>query len=349
VTACCLAVALTACWFVPLMSRLGRAAPPEQPEAPQSSRQGRDLFPVPTLGGKQFWGDEYFDHQYRIQRNALDGQCRLLDDQDLRHASGTYQECRAALDQIHRRQHWQPMRGTAVLLLHGLGRNRATMEPLASSLRKETAWWVFNIGYPSTRREIAEHARVFAKILESLPEIEQIHIVAHSMGNIVVRYYLGDCAAAGSNRRVDPRIRRMVMLGPPNHGAMLATLLGENEAFELLLGKPGQQLGREWSQLEPKLDIPRFEFAVIAGGKGDGQGFSPILPGDDDGLVPVHSTRLVGARDFLVLPVFHTFLVDDPRIIQYTINFLVKGCFTTPEQRHPLKPAPDKTASTDGR
>ena len=55
---------------------------------------------MPTLGGKQFWADELFFHQWRIQRNVLDGHCRLLDENNLRHASGTFDECRAALEQI---------------------------------------------------------------------------------------------------------------------------------------------------------------------------------------------------------------------------------------------------------
>ena len=48
-----------------------------------------DPFPMPTLGGKQFWADELFFHQWRIQRNVFTGHCRLLDEHDLRHASGT--------------------------------------------------------------------------------------------------------------------------------------------------------------------------------------------------------------------------------------------------------------------
>lgn len=318
-------------------SPAGQQAAAVSQNHPPATHQGEELIPVPTLGGKQFWGDEHFDHQYRIQRNVFTGQCRLLDNQDQRLAAGSFDECLAILNRFVREQKLKPMRGPAVLVLHGLGRNRACMEPLCDSLRKTTGWWVFNIGYPSTRRPIREHAKVLARILEHLQEIDEIYIVAHSMGNIVVRHYLGDCATPGSARKVDPRIRRMVMLGPPNHGAMLATALAENQVFEVLLGKPGQQLGREWSDLEPHLGMPPFEFGIIAGGLGDDRGFNTILPGDDDGIVSVQTTRLAGAADFLVLPVFHTFLVDNQQAIQYTTNFLRNGCFTTPEQRKPVK------------
>ena len=38
-----------------------------------------DAIPLPTMGGKQFWADELFFHQWRIQRNVLTGHYRLLD------------------------------------------------------------------------------------------------------------------------------------------------------------------------------------------------------------------------------------------------------------------------------
>ena len=49
-----------------------------------------------------------------------------------------------------------------------------------------------------------------------------------------------------------------------------------------------------------------------SGGLGNNVGMNPLLPGDDDGLVTVQSTRLAGAADFLVLPVVHASSVDTP-------------------------------------
>ena len=51
---------------------------------------------------------------------------------------------------------------------------------------------VFNVTYPSTRDDIGEHARSLAHIIDNLDGIEEVNFVAHSMGNIVIRHYLGD-------------------------------------------------------------------------------------------------------------------------------------------------------------
>ena len=37
-----------------------------------------------------------------------------------------------------------------------------------------------------------------------------------SLGNLVIRHYYGDMADPTGSRRPDPRLKRIVMLGPPN-------------------------------------------------------------------------------------------------------------------------------------
>ena len=90
-------------------------------------------------------------------------------------------------------------------------------------------------------------------------------------------------------------LRRVVMIAPPNHGSLAARRLSNNSAFRAILGKPGVQLGTEWSWLESELMVPPCEFGIVAGGTGGG-GFSPFHPGDDDGRISVETTRLSGAR-----------------------------------------------------
>ena len=107
----------------------GRAAAADSPDA--SARQAeppRSLHP--TLGGKQFWTDELFFHQWRIQHNARSGEFRLLDADNFQHASGGYVECRAKLEEIKRARHLAPMQGKVVIVLHGLFRTRTSMDKL---------------------------------------------------------------------------------------------------------------------------------------------------------------------------------------------------------------------------
>jgi len=310
--------------FIQWATIVGRLLAEEPNELPLN-------VPMPTMGGKQFWADELFFHQWHIQRNVVTGHYRLLDENDYRRAWGTLTDCCSALEQIKHDQQIPPMSGKAVILLHGLFRSHTSMDKLAKYLRNQGGYTVLSVTYPSTQSGVDEHASALARIIANLDGIEEINFVAHSMGNIVVRHYLADCKP-----KPDPRLRRMVMLGPPNHGSLGAVVLAENAIFKVLTGQAGQELGVEWSTLEQRLATPGFDFGIIAGGKQDGRGFNPLLPGDNDGTISVDTTRLIGASDFVILPALHTFLMDDAKVQEYTLRFLQQGYFTEPKERHPL-------------
>jgi pimeloyl-ACP methyl ester carboxylesterase len=301
--------------------------PPEEPPPAQKSWTPIEDVPMPTMGGTQLWADELFFHRWRIQRNVLTGHYRLLDGNNLRRAWGTYEHCRAKLGEIRGESKLPPMTGKAVVLLHGLGGTRMEMSRLANYLEEEGKYTAFNVAYPSTRQGIADHARSLAKVIESLEGMEEINFVGFSMGNIVIRHYLADLKAAAAGRPLDPRLKRFVMLGPPNNGSLAATRVGENPLIETLLGKPGQELGRQWVWLEEHLGTPPCPFGIVAGGRGNDEGFNPMLPGDDDGLVTVASTRLAGASDFVLVPTVHMLLPLDRKVMKYALSFLQQGCF----------------------
>jgi len=298
-------------------------------------------IPMPTLGGKQFWADELFFHRWRIQRNVLSGRHRLLDENNLRHAWGSFEDCREQLEQIKRQRKLPPMHGKAVILLHGLGRTRASMVKLGKHLEEQGGYTVFNVAYPSTRCDVASHAQSLARIIENLEGIAEINFVAHSMGNLVIRRWLADQAhqepiSGGSKRQANVPLKRFVMLGPPNHGSRVAHALADNTLFQVVTGDSGQQLGRNWDKLDGTLATPPCEFGIIAGGKGDGRGFNPLLSGDNDGTISVATTRLAGASDFVVVPVLHSFLMGNDKVLHYTLRFLQKGYFLSPVKRQPV-------------
>ncbi len=303
--------------------------------------------PLPTLGGKQFWADELFFHQWRIQRSTLDDSCRLLDEKNLLHAVGTFDECRKALEHIKHERHLPPMKGPAVVVLHGLCRSRSSMDSLCRYLREKGHYEVFNVEYPSTQADIAAHARSLRRVIDNLHGIDEINFVGHSMGNIVIRRYLGDlarqdpmkqsAAAAAADRRAKTRFHRFVMLAPPNQGALLAVTFADNTLFKGLTGDAGQQLGRDWPELEKRLATPDFPFAIIAGGNGKPKGYNPLLPDDNDGTITVESTKLAGARDFTVLPILHSFIMSNVKTQEYTLRFLQHGYFISETERHPLE------------
>jgi hypothetical protein len=158
------------------------------------------------------------------------------------------------------------------------------------------------------------------------------------MGNLVIRRYLGDQTDPAKGKRPDKRIKRIVMLGPPNQGAELAEKLGDNPAFIMAFGSAGQQLGKRWNELKPTLATPACEFGIIAAGRGDGCGFNPLLPGDNDGIVTVASTRLAGARDFLLVKEMHFLMPHSAEVRKHVLEFLKHGYFVSEEKRQPIKP-----------
>jgi pimeloyl-ACP methyl ester carboxylesterase len=293
---------------------------------------------TPTLGGKQFWADELFFHDWHIQRNVFTGHYRLLDGYHLRHAWGTFEECRGKLERIKTDRGLPAMRGPAVIVLHGLFRTPTSMNKISRFLR-EQGYTVFNVSYPTTRGSVAEHARSLARIIENLDGIDELNFVGHSLGNLVVRHYLADHTHPEDGLRPDARIKRIVMLGAPNQGAQIAEALGSVGLFHAVAGASGSQLAREWDSLKANLATPECEFGILAGGRSTEKGFNPLLTGDNDLVVSVDSTRLAGAADFAVLPVIHSLMMNDRTVMEYTLRFLRHGYFISAEARRPIPPA----------
>jgi hypothetical protein len=294
-------------------------------------------FPSATLGGTQFWSDELVFHGWRIQRNALTLHYRLLDERDFRRAWGTFEQCQAKLDELKRTERLPPLAKRTVVTLHGLGRSRDAMNDVGQHLVDAGDFGWINVSYASSRRSLDEHAQSLARVLENLEGVEQIDFICHSLGNLVVRRYLGEAALPEPRWKTDPRIQRMVMIGPPNNGAQLARLFKDNKLFGLVMGPSGKELAITWEEAQRQLAIPAFEFGIIAGGSGDGRGTNPVVDGDDDMVVAVEETRLPGATDFLVVPRWHGRLLHDEQVCDCAVRFLREGYFVAAEKRQPIE------------
>ncbi|QDU25428.1 Alpha/beta hydrolase family protein [Anatilimnocola aggregata] len=322
---------------VGLMSVACGQAPSESPTLPFAVPTFTPPnLPSITLGGEQFWSDEVVRHGWRVQINALTGHHRLLDQKEVRRAWGDHATCVAALNETALREAWPPPKKKAVITMHGLIRSRDTMEGIGAYLAKEGDYEWVNIGYASTRRTVDQHAESLAKIIAGLDGVEEINFVCHSLGNIVVRRYLGEASAAEPKWKPDPRIKRLVMLGPPNNGAELAKRFKGNKLVAMVLGSSGKLLAGEWDVVSTRLAVPKCEFGIIAGGNGTDAGAHGLIAGDDDAVVAVAETRLPGACDFRVVNLLHGQLMNDPQVRNYTLNFLQKGCFEAPELRQPI-------------
>lgn len=318
-----------------VMFQLGAIANSDD-SSPKSKDESVPNADSKTFGGKQFWTDEVVFHEWRIQRNAISGHYRLLDDQDIRRAWGKFEDCCQALDRIKQEKQLPQLKPRVIILLHGLVRSRESMEELAKFLRPHEEFTVLNVSYASTRGKLAEHAAALAKVVEHLDGVQEVNFVGHSLGNLVVRHYLSDRANGVHGDRAVPRLGRIVMLAPPNNGAEMARRFQDNLLFKTVWGYSGNELALQWPTLEKHLAVPSCEFGIIAGGKGKESGGSPLLAGDDDYVVAVEETRLPGATDFLVCPVIHSLIMDDNKVQECTLRFIQHGYFVSESERHAI-------------
>jgi len=103
-----------------------------------------------------------------------------------------------------------------VVLVHGMGRTRCSMNPVRRAL-EAAGYEVLNHGYHSRRMTVKEAGEALTQRLSQFserPEITRVHLVGHSLGNIVIRWVIANQHPAN--------LGRVVMLAPPNQGARLA-------------------------------------------------------------------------------------------------------------------------------
>lgn len=211
-----------------------------------------------------------------------------------------------------------------IILLHGMGRTRLSMQKLGNRLATE-GYQVINLGYPSTQLSVGEAVRNVRQTLaeQSIPDGHTVHFVTHSLGGIVLRALLAEHSV--------PNLGRVVMLSPPNQGSELADrfIAGPlRHLYRFATGPSGQELGTTASSTPNQLGAVKFPLGVIIGNRSPNPIFSRAFPGPNDGKVSVERAKVDGMTDFLVVPRSHTYIMRSSQVGSETVHFLKHGRFS---------------------
>ena len=195
--------------------------------------------------------------------------------------------------------------GTPILLVHGMVDNRSIFTVLRRGLRRRGFGRVATMNYGPIVGDVRRVAGDLAAAVEELcaeTGYERVHVVGHSMGGLIARYYVQRLGG-------DERVHTLVTLGTPHHGTWHAYLLPTRLVRQL---RPGSELLEE-------LDAPTPDCRTR---------HVSIYSDLDQMVVPQHSGRLhhpdLHARNVLVRGVGHMSLPIDPRVVHEVCTTLAQ-------------------------
>ncbi len=194
-----------------------------------------------TWGGHVFWENLHEHRSWRIQQNTVFKNCRILGPDDTRYAWGikSYlyrrilgQPVNTMVNYLHLPSDaensfaFYPTDGEtkqgSVVLVHGWGCRAIAMEWLARGLNR-LGYDAYCYDYRSSSADIAALAQGLRQNLLELAaqkKLGKFHLLTHSMGGLLLRKALEDDATG----ELSGLIERVVMMGPPNQGSLLADL-----------------------------------------------------------------------------------------------------------------------------
>jgi triacylglycerol lipase len=175
---------------------------------------------------------------------------------------------------------------------------------------------VYRLAYPSTKKDLGQLVEQIRKEAQGLCPTTP-NFLTHSMGGIILRVI--------KSTHPDFAVARFVMLGPPNHGSEIVDEWGDRKLFVQLNGPAGASIGRDGVFTE--LPNVEFDLGIIAGSRSLNPYFSYLITGPDDGKVSIEATNVAGMQDHIVLPVTHTFMMNNAEVLNQALHFFQNGYF----------------------
>ncbi|WP_369714844.1 lipase family alpha/beta hydrolase [Leptotrichia sp. HSP-536] len=234
-----------------------------------------------------------------------------------------------------------------MVLLHGIyGRNSA-MESIAQYFKND--YRIVNIQYPTTKETVQEITELYikpsikniseeiyeqnfgSKIKNQYFEINEnrnrediqsadknlnqnikINFVAHSMGTGVLRYYLKE--------KPLKNLGKVVFISPPSHGSHLADIPFVDK-LQFILGKVVTQFSTQKDSFVNQLGEPDYDYLILIGNKTNNPFSSILIPGDDDGMVPLDSAKMESENFKIIENANHKSILKDIRTMEEISKF----------------------------
>ena len=178
---------------------------------------------------------------------------------------------------------------------------------------------VRGFGYSTVRQSLEANAAALAEFIARVPG-ETVHLVAHSLGGVVIRAML--------ERRIPARLGRVVLLGSPLRGSRIGARVTRLPGGRRVIGRSVIDLNErggfgDW--------VAGVSAGAIAGRVPFGTGW--LVGGiyePNDGTVAVAETKVPGLADHIVLPVTHFALPWSKRVSVQVLHFFEHGRFGHP-------------------
>jgi pimeloyl-ACP methyl ester carboxylesterase len=213
-----------------------------------------------------------------------------------------------------------------VVYVHGLWLNGWEAAWLRHRLSEQLGCSTCAFAYPSVTADLATNARALAAFLAGM-RVDQLHLVGHSMGGLVILECLESLLRAPGSEPRDGQLPpgRIVLLASPVRGSRAAQRLARWPFGRRIMGLPAREV-----LLEPR--APQWsgarDLGIIAGHKPVGAGhLLGRFHAPNDGTVLVEETRLAGAREHLQLSVSHSGMMLSAVVARQIATFLRDGRF----------------------
>jgi len=168
--------------------------------------------------------------------------------------------------------------------------------------------------YPTRSDSLDGHADELHAFID-MKSIQELHLVGHSMGGLVILNML--------SRYDNLPPGRVVLMGTPVQGSAVVRKMAKLPGQDFIFGKSRADLLQGF-QFSPE----GRETGMIRGTRPFG--FGQITGKQDepnDGSIRISETELAGLKDTVELPVAHSEMLVSARVVDQVEQFLVYGSF----------------------